>query len=140
MSERQWWLYFVGILALSGVLMFWELDNVDLEASEDIYMADAVSYLRHDPYMFPRQHLRKSHAPASPHPFLVPLLSAEIFKIFGLSVYGARILSSLSVVLSSFMVMLISKSLFRSNIVSITAGLVFATSPFEALNLFLEKM
>ena len=117
------------VIILSVFLAFWGLDQVDLEASENIYVADAIGYLRRDPYMAPRQHLGKPHAPASPHPFLVQFLTAEIFKYFGLSLFTARLLQSGSVVMSALVVMFLARRIFKTASVAIVSGLVYTTFP-----------
>ena len=122
-------LLFSGIIILSIFLAFWKLDQVDLEASEDIYVADAVGYLRGDLFMVPRQHLRKPHAPASPHPFLVPFLSAELMKRFGLSLVSARYLQAGATVVTVGIIMLLTYRMFGSISIAVASGLIFITTP-----------
>lgn len=127
---RKYFLVSGGIiLLLSSFFMFWELDSVDLEASEDIYVHDSVGYLRGDPFITPRQHLRKPHAPASPHPFFVQLLTAEILRIFGLSLYSARIVQAGATVICTALVILLAIKIFNSKEVALASGLIFATLP-----------
>ncbi len=121
--------WFLPVLLLSSFLSFWQLSSVDIEASEDIYVADAVGYLRHDPFMVPRHHLRKPHYPASPHPFLVPFLTTEVFEVFGISIFTARFVQSFSVVLTTGVVMLLAFSLSRMVFTAVLSGLLFTTSP-----------
>lgn len=129
MSKRLFFLLATLILGLSCFLGFWELDNVDIEASEDIYVSDSVGYLRGDPFMVPRQHLRKPHAPASPHPFLVPMLTHLVFQITDVSISAARYLQAFSLVATTTVMMYISWLLFRSYSLCALVGLVYTTFP-----------
>lgn len=122
-------LFFIFVILTSIFLAFWELDQVDLEASEDIYIADSVGYLRQDPYIVPRHHLRKPHAPASPHPFFVQLLTYLVFRIFGLSIFSARLLQASSLIITTLLVMFISYQLYKLSILAIFSGFIYATIP-----------
>lgn len=121
--------YFLPVLILAAFLFFWELDNVDLEASEDIYVSDSVGYMRGDPFMVPRHHLRKPHYPASPHPFLTQLLQAEVLKQFGLSLYSARTLQAGAGFATFLAVTYLAYLMFKTWGLAVFAGLVFITIP-----------
>ncbi len=122
-------IFFLSVLMLSSFLLFWRLDQVDLEASEDIYVSDSVGYMRGDPFIVPRHHLRKPHYPASPHPFFVQLLTGLSLKIFGFSLFSIRFVQALAIILTTFVVMLIALFLSQSVWVSVSAGLFFTTLP-----------
>ncbi len=113
---------------LAGLLLFFHLDSVDLEASEDIYLADAIGYMRGDPYIVPRYHLRKPHYPASPHPFLFQHLTAISFKIFGISLYTPRIVSAVAIFLTVVGLIMLGSTLVNIQL-GILSGLVFILFP-----------
>lgn len=129
MNRRSYFVFLFLIICSSLFLAFWELDKVDIEASEDIYLADSVGYLRQDPFIVPRHHLRKPHYPASPHPFLVQSLAYLIFKAFGLSIFTARLLQASSLGFTTMLVIFISYKLFKSPLVAIMSGLIYTTVP-----------
>src|SRR3989344_6924178 len=117
------------VIFISFFLFFWEIDNVDIEASEDIYLADSVGYIRHDPFLVPRHHLRKPHAPASPHPFLVQLLTAEVFKRLGLSLFSARFLQAALTVATVTILILFTLLVTGYRQTALWAGFIYATLP-----------
>lgn len=118
-----------GIFCLSAFLLLWKLDGVDIEGSEDIYISDAIGYMRGDLYMVPRHHLRKPHYPASPHPFLYQLLMIELFKTTGLSVFSSRLVSVWSTILTGLIVTLLGWLIFKSIKIASFSGLLFFSSP-----------
>ncbi len=129
MQKRMYLISLVAVIIISLFLAFWELDKVDIEGSEDIYVADSVSYLRHDPFIAARHHLRKPHFPASPHPFLVQMMTYVVFKYMGLSIFSSRFLQAISYVVTTVLLMFMSYKLFKSWTVSVLAGFVYSTLP-----------
>ena len=131
MSKSIYIFLIFSIIISAAIILFWGLGNVDLDGNEDIYVSDSVGYLRHDPFMAPRQHLRKPHYPASPHPFFTQLLTAEVFRLFGLSLYTARLTQAIATFITICTTMLLAWILFRSPYTVIAVGLVLTTLPLS---------
>lgn len=129
MSNNNFILLAISILLLSSILMFWELDNVDFEGSEDIYVSDSINYLRNDPFTVPRHHLRKPHAPASPHPFLVQMLTTEVIKRLGFNLFSVRFLQAGLSVITVAIFILFTLHLTVNKQIALWAGFIYATLP-----------
>lgn len=116
------------VIILGGLLRLIWLDRIDFTADEDHYISEAQRWLRKDPYISVRHHPFQHPRPNIGHPFLVQLLSAEIYQGVGFSAWSARLPSVFTGIL-----ILIFILLFRGELggqISVYAGLLFALSPF----------
>lgn len=126
--NKQGILFLLATILIAGFLLFFRLDSVDLEASEDIYLADAIGYIRGDLYIVPRHHLRKPHFPASPHPFLFQHLATIPFKLFGISLTTARMVPAIATLVSVIALIILGCRLAGYQLGTLS-GLIFILFP-----------
>lgn len=115
------------IIVIAAILRLWMLNAPDVHEDEMHYIQDSYRLFNKDPYMSVRYHARKHPMPSSGHPFLYQIEQTWIFKLFGVSVYTARLPNALSGIAIVLVVFFFTKRLGSK--VALLAAFFMAISP-----------
>ena len=119
---------FFCLLLAASILRLWHLESPDINPDEDHYIQDAVRLSHGDPYISVRYHTFKHGEPSIGHPFLVQVIGANVFKIFGYSNFTARLPQALAGILTVVTLLLFNKNL--GGRVAFVGALLLAILPF----------
>lgn len=115
------------IVLIAAILRLWMLNAPDVHEDERHYIEDSQRLYNRDPYISVRYHARNHPEPSVGHPFLYQIDQAGLFKLFGLSVYSARLPNALSGIALVIVLLLFTRQLGRR--VAVLAAIFIAISP-----------